>query len=57
MSELLKADKELATKCNVGGTPTIFINGLKLADRSLDGYRGRINQILSSQGNVVSRAK
>jgi protein-disulfide isomerase len=57
MAELLKADKELATRCNVGGTPTIFINGLKLADRSLDGYRGRINQILSSQGNVVSRAK
>jgi protein-disulfide isomerase len=57
MAELLKADKELAAKCNVGGTPTIFINGLKLADRSLDGYRGRINQILSSQGNVVSRAK
>jgi protein-disulfide isomerase len=57
MAELLKADKELAAKCNVGGTPTIFINGLKLADRSLDGYRGRINQILSSQGNVVGRAK
>jgi len=57
IAELLKADKELATRCNVGGTPTIFINGLKLADRSLDGYRGRINQILSSQGNVVSRAK
>jgi protein-disulfide isomerase len=57
MSELLKADKELAAKCNVGGTPTIFVNGLKLADHSLDGYRGRINQILSSQGNVVSRAE
>jgi len=45
ISELLKADKELAVKCNVRGTPTIFINGLKLSDRSLDGYRKRIDSI------------
>jgi protein-disulfide isomerase len=50
-------NRERAAKCNVGGTPTIFINGLKLADRSLDGYHSRINQILSSHGNVISRAK
>jgi protein-disulfide isomerase len=45
VSEQLKADKELAVKCNVRGTPTIFINGLKLSDRSLDGYRKRIDSI------------
>jgi protein-disulfide isomerase len=45
VSEQLKADKELAVKCNVRGTPTIFVNGLKLSDRSLDGYRKRIDSI------------
>ncbi|MGB7581213.1 MAG: thioredoxin domain-containing protein [Sedimentisphaerales bacterium] len=47
IAELLKADKELAEKCNVNSTPTIFINGRKLADRSLDGYRSRIKETLS----------
>jgi protein-disulfide isomerase len=57
MAELLKADKELAAKCNVHGTPTIFVNGVKLANRSLEDYRSRIKRILSSQGNIISRAK
>jgi protein-disulfide isomerase len=52
ISELLRADKELATKCNVTGTPTVFINGRKLADRSLDGYRNQITQILSSEVHI-----
>jgi protein-disulfide isomerase len=47
IAELLKADKELAEKCNVNSTPTIFINNRKLTDRSLDGYRNRINETLS----------
>jgi hypothetical protein len=47
--------KKVAPKC--GGTPTIFINGLKLADRSLDGYRSRMKEILSSQDKILSRAK
>jgi protein-disulfide isomerase len=58
MAELLKADKDLAAKCNVRGTPTLFINGLKLADRSIEGYRGRIESILTpAEGKAVSRAK
>ncbi len=57
IAELLKADKELAARCNVGGTPTIFINGLKLADRSLDGYHNRIDSLLASEGKTISRAK
>jgi protein-disulfide isomerase len=57
MAELLKADKDLAAKCNVGGTPTIFINGKNLADRSMDGYHNRIDSILASEGKIVSRAK
>jgi protein-disulfide isomerase len=47
IGELLKADKELAAKCNVNSTPAIFINGRKLTDRSLYVYRSRINEILN----------
>jgi protein-disulfide isomerase len=47
IAELLKADKELAAKCNVNSTPTVLINGRKLADRSLDAYRSRINEAMS----------
>jgi len=47
IAELLRADKELAEKCNVRSTPTIFINGRKLAGRSMDDYRSRINETLS----------
>jgi protein-disulfide isomerase len=57
MAELLKADKELAAKCNVSGTPTLFINGLKLSDRSIEGYRSRIDEILSPQKEVAVRTK
>jgi protein-disulfide isomerase len=58
ISELLKPDKELAIKCKVRGTPTVLINGLTLADRSLEGYRSRINQILSLEGkSSVQQAK
>jgi protein-disulfide isomerase len=56
MSELLKADKELAVKCNVRGTPTVFINGLKLSDRSIEGYRVRVNEILSPQKELAARS-
>lgn len=42
---LLNKDLTLAKKCKVRGTPTILINGLKLTDRTLAGYRKRINQI------------
>jgi protein-disulfide isomerase len=56
MTELLKADKDLAAKCNVRSTPTIFINGLKLSDRSIEGYRGRVNEILSPQNELAARS-
>ncbi|GEM_PF-943973 len=47
INELLKADKAEASKCNVSGTPTILINGLKLTDRSIEGYKARIDGILA----------
>jgi protein-disulfide isomerase len=46
MNGLLAADLEEARKCKVTGTPTILINGLELADRSPEGYRKRIDEIL-----------
>lgn len=49
IDELLKADISEARKCNVRGTPTILINGLKLFDRSLKGYKTRIDQILTKK--------
>jgi protein-disulfide isomerase len=47
MNKLLSADMAEAKKCNVAGTPTIFINGLKLQSREIDDYQRRIAQILA----------
>ncbi|TSA44655.1 hypothetical protein D4R52_03925, partial [bacterium] len=49
IDELLKADKVMAIKCNVKATPTILINGLKLTNRSIEGYKKRINEILAEK--------
>ena len=45
---LLKSDLTEAKKCKVRGTPSVFINGLKLADRSIAGYSSRIDSILKN---------
>lgn len=47
IESLLREDVAIASKCKVRGTPTVLVNGLKLADRSLAGYRNRIKQILA----------
>ena len=44
---LLAADMAEAKKCKVRGTPTILINGLKLAKRKPEGYKARIDEILA----------
>jgi protein-disulfide isomerase len=49
MDELLKTDKAMANKCNVKATPSILINGLKLTNRSIEGYKKRINEILAEK--------
>jgi protein-disulfide isomerase len=46
INELVKSDMAEASKYGVRGTPTVLINGLKLANRSIDGYKARIDQIL-----------
>ena len=45
---LLKADRAEADKCKVRGTPTILVNGLKMTDRSIEGYKKRIDGILAN---------
>jgi protein-disulfide isomerase len=52
INNLLQADHAQAKKCNVTGTPTVIINGLKLAgNRSLGNYKTRIDQILAPKDN------
>ena len=49
INELLKDDLAEAKKCNVRATPTVLINGLKMTNRTLQGYQSRINQILKKE--------
>lgn len=47
IGNLISHDVTEARKCKVRGTPTILINGLKLTNRSQNGYKARIDQILA----------
>ena len=49
INELLKADLAEAKKCKVRATPTVLINGLKMTNRTLEGYQARIQQILAEE--------
>jgi protein-disulfide isomerase len=46
IDQLLKTDMAEAGKCKVTGTPTVFINGLKMSKRGINDYKARIDQIL-----------
>lgn len=46
ITPLIMVDQPEAAKCKVNGTPTVLINGLKLEDRSPEGYKTRIDGIL-----------
>jgi protein-disulfide isomerase len=47
IDELLKADMSESRKCNVRGTPTVLINGLRLSGRNIEDYKARIDQIIA----------
>ncbi|MBN2139155.1 MAG: thioredoxin domain-containing protein [Sedimentisphaerales bacterium] len=47
IDQLLKSDLLEARKHGVRGTPTVFVNGIKMADRSIDAYKARIDEILN----------
>jgi protein-disulfide isomerase len=49
INALLSTDLSEARKCKVRGTPTVLINGLKLTDRTINGYKARIDKILSKR--------
>lgn len=49
IDQLIKSDMALAKKCGVRGTPTVFVNGLKMQDRTIRGYQKRIDQILAQK--------
>ena len=52
INNMLQADYAEAKKCNVTGTPTVMINGLKLTgNRSIGNYKARIDQILAPKDN------
>ncbi|MCP4590624.1 MAG: thioredoxin domain-containing protein, partial [bacterium] len=54
---LLAADMAEAKRCGVRGTPTVLVNGLKLANRKIDGYKGRIDEILKGGAKAPDQAK
>ena len=49
INELLAADRQAARKCNVRGTPAVYINGLALSPRGVKNYEKRIEQILGQK--------
>lgn len=53
---LLKADMDGAKKYGVRGTPTVFVNGVKLTPRGLDNYKARVDEILSGKGKPAVKA-
>jgi protein-disulfide isomerase len=50
INNMLQADYAEAKRCNVTGTPTVMINGLKLVgNRSIGNYKARIDPILAAE--------
>jgi protein-disulfide isomerase len=56
-NELLKEDLTEARKCRVRGTPTVLINGLKLASRNVSDYEKRIAEITKKGADAGDAAK
>ncbi|MCW5954911.1 MAG: thioredoxin domain-containing protein, partial [Propionibacteriaceae bacterium] len=44
--EQVEADRRLARRAGVRGTPTVFVNGRLLQDRTLDGVRALVEPML-----------
>lgn len=54
IDELLETDLSDARDYTVRGTPTVFINGLKLDPRTPENYKARIDQILGESTQAKS---
>jgi protein-disulfide isomerase len=56
INKLLSEDMAEAKKCNVTGTPTVLINGLKMQGREISDYQKRIDQILAEAKDAKTEA-
>jgi protein-disulfide isomerase len=56
IDKLLAPDLVEARKCKVRGTPSVFINGLKLSPRNMPDYKKRIDAILAGGKQPTVRA-
>ncbi len=56
IQEIIDQEMSEAARLGVNSTPTVFINGKRLRDRRLGGFRALIEKELKKAGNRVSRA-
>jgi len=57
IDEFLKPDMDEARKCKVRGTPTVLVNGLKMAARGMNDYKQRIDEILKTTAKADTAKK
>ena len=53
----VEEDRRLARRAGVRGTPTVFVNGRLLQNRSLDGFKQLIEPILAQAASRTARPK
>jgi protein-disulfide isomerase len=51
----VKQDLSDGRRAGVGGTPTIFVNGIRLRDRSLKGFQAAIDKQLQNLGKTAAK--
>jgi len=56
VKQQVEADRLLARRSGVRGTPTVFVNGRLVQDRTLDGFRALIDPLLKSATNATPAA-
>lgn len=53
VKQQVEADRALARRAGVRGTPTVFVNGRLLQDRTLDGFRALIDPLLTTAASAT----
>ena len=57
VKEQVEADRRLARRAGVRGTPTVFVNGRLLQDRTVDGFRALIDPMLKPGQGATPAAR
>ena len=57
INAMVKSDMDEARKCGVRGTPTVLVNGLKMARRDMNSYTARVDEILKTADKGKPAAK